>query len=39
LKNPIIKNRAGGVAQGKVPEFKSQYSKTTTKTKKKLNIV
>jgi hypothetical protein len=25
LKKPITKNRAGGVAQGEGPEFKSQY--------------
>jgi hypothetical protein len=27
LKNTLHKNRAGGVAQGEGPEFKSQYLK------------
>jgi hypothetical protein len=27
LKHPITKNRAGGVAQGKCPEFKTHYCK------------
>jgi hypothetical protein len=31
LNNPITKNWAGGVAQGKGPEFKPQYSKRKKK--------
>jgi hypothetical protein len=34
MKNPITKNWAGGVAQGKGPEFKPQYHKNKTKQKK-----
>jgi hypothetical protein len=28
LEKPFTKNRAGGVAKGEGPEFKSQYHKT-----------
>jgi hypothetical protein len=31
LENTIMKKRAGGVAQGVGPEFKSQYSKKKKK--------
>jgi hypothetical protein len=33
LKKPFTKNRAGGVAQGEGPEFKSQYCKKKKKDK------
>jgi hypothetical protein len=35
LKNPVTKNCAGGVAQGKGPEFKPQYCKKKKEKKKK----
>jgi hypothetical protein len=35
LKIPVTKNWAGGVAQGKGPEFKTQYCKKKKKKERK----
>jgi hypothetical protein len=39
LEKPIHKKRAGGVAQGEGPEFKSQYCKKKKKEKEKVTPV
>jgi hypothetical protein len=43
LRDPILKtlhkNRAGGVAQGEVPEFKPQYCKKKKKKTKESSLI